>query len=294
MTPVTNFSISNHLDVILKREDLNQYGSFKDRSLRYWTNQLVGKGERNFCISSSGNSAISVAGIISEINNNTSENAKISLQIYISNNINSSKLSRLEKITNSNKDITIIKTNKPKSDCIKYSKESKSYNLRSSVDDLAIIGYKEISKEILTQVGFDNIDSIFLCCSSGTSTIGIYQGMLDLGLTKLPSIFIFQSSKINPIAREFNTNYSSKDNSVLSAISDRIAHRKSSVIEILNFTKGSGLIIEDEQAKEGRQKLLDFGITNASYEMGASLIAPLKAQEQGFKIKKALCIMTGL
>jgi threonine synthase len=293
MTPVNNFPISKQLDVILKREDLNQYGSFKDRSLRYWISELVEKGERNFCISSSGNSAISAAGIIHEINK-TRDNAKISLQIFISNNINTLKLSRLEKITDSNSNITVIKTDKPKSNCIKYSNESKSYNLRSSVDDLAIVGYKEISKEIQTQVGFDNIDSIFLCCSSGTSTVGIYQGMLDLGLRKFPSIFIIQSSKINPIAREFNKDYTSKDNSVLSAISDRIAHRKSSVVEILNSTKGSGLIIEDDEAKEGREKLLDFGITNASYEMGACLIAPLKAQSQGFIINKPLCIMTGL
>lgn len=294
MTPINNIKIFDSLDAILKREDLNEFGSFKDRSLNFWIQTLVDRGERNFCISSSGNSAISAAGIISKMNQQRNDNAKISLQIFISKNINPSKLSRLEKITNSNSNITVIKSSRPKSDCIKYSKESKSYNLRSSVDDIAIVGYKEISKEIQNQVGFDNIDSVFLCCSSGTSTIGIYQGLQELELTKLPSIFIIQSSKINPIAREFNNDYSSKSDTVLSAISDRVAHRKSSVIEILNSTKGSGLIIEDNDAIEGRELLVQFGINNASYEMGACLIATLKAQEQGYKIKKPLCIMTGL
>ena len=167
-TPIRKIKLED-LEVVIKDENSNPSGSFKDRSLAYQLSYHMEKGVRNFVISSSGNAGISAAAYAGL--------AGVKLDIFVSDNINPAKLEKLDVLKNDK--IVIHSGPKPKSDAMKFATVTGAYNLRGSKDDTAIIGFKTIAYELIEQ--YPEIDAIFLPCSSGTSALGIYQGFVENG-----------------------------------------------------------------------------------------------------------------
>lgn len=284
----------------IKREDLNPTGSFKDRSLAFQLSVHNSNNDTDLVISSTGNAAISAISY--------SQKFKCDLTVFVSKYIAKNKLDRLiqkAKIKNfkrsllegddnivefSNKNIKISFSVRPKSDSIKYAKNTRSIHLRGSNDDLAIIGYKTLSYELAKQA--KDCDSIFIPCSSGTSAIGIYQGYLDIDLTP-PRIHIVQTTKIHPMAKEFDKEFKKTSTSLASAISDRVSHRKNQVIEAVSQTGGSGWVISDKELNNANKVLLDNCDIKTSYDSLLSLAGLLKALSKGGKIKKPVIILSG-
>jgi threonine synthase len=285
--------------VYLKREDLNPSGSFKDRSIAYQISQHLQNGENKFVISSSGNAAIS-----------TIKYCKLfpcELNVFVSKNIPADKLMRLidttqiqnfdhsilqnedtKELTQGN--ITLYFSNNPISDSIKFVNEYNYTHLRGSNDDLATIGFRTISYELINQA--KDMDSIFIPCSSGTSTVGIYQGFFDKSFTP-PPIHIIQTAKIKPIASYFDKEFTKSETSLSSAISDRIAKRKDQVIEIVNKTGGSGWIINDDELITSQSILSKECNLQTSFDSALSLAGLYKALQKGYTIKKPVLIISG-
>ena len=71
-------------NIILKREDLNPYGSHKGRSIPLMIETYIKKGTTNFVISSSGNAALASIRYIQE---NNKVNTKVTLKILIEKNL---------------------------------------------------------------------------------------------------------------------------------------------------------------------------------------------------------------
>lgn len=286
--------------IFIKREDLNPTGSFKDRSLAYQMSYYYQKGVKEFIISSSGNAAISAANYSKLFQNST--------HIFISKNIPLEKLKRLLRICNidefnrsillSDKKETITKdkfnlyfSRKPKSDSIKFKNKNKeTIYLRGSTDDTAITGFKTLSYELYDQA--HDADSIFIPCSSGTSSIGIFQGYSDLKL-KSPSIHIVQTSKIHPIAVAFDKDFKKSQKSVASAISDRVSHRKEQVEEIVKKTKGSGWVINDTEIQIAQDMFKSLCSINVSSDAALSLAALQKALKSRYNIQRPILILSG-
>ncbi len=270
--------------IILKIETMNPNKSFKDRSLAFQVSHYFYKNVDKLLISSSGNAAISAASYVSLTN--------MKLAIFVSNKVNKAKLELLNKFTERNSNISIHFSKRPKSDAIKYSKAGNFINLRGSLDDTAIVGFKTIAYELKKQN--PEIDAIFTATSSGVSAIGIYQGYKDLN-TEIPKINITQTTKIHPIAKEFDVLTSKTKTSLADAISDRVAHRKAELVDIIYKTNGSGWVISDAELKQAREFLqMRLNIPFITFNGVLSFAGLIKALRANKVYKNPVCIITGI
>ncbi len=285
--------------VYLKREDLNPTGSFKDRSLAFQLSAKLQEGKSKFVISSTGNAAISAISYCKLF--------KSEIDVFVSKSIQADKLVRLLDILNIKNfnhnllqgdnstlirkgNITIHFSIKPKSESIKFSQKTNSIHLRGSNDDLATIGYQTISFELLNQAR--DADSIFIPCSSGTSTIGLYQGYFIQGF-KSPSIYIIQTTKVHPIASYFDKNFLKSEESLASAISDKVAKRKDQVIQVISNTGGSGFVSSNEDIMASQMLFKKYCGIEISFDSSLTLSGLIKSIKEGYNLKRPVLIISG-
>jgi len=273
----------------LKVETANPNQSFKDRSLAFQISNYYEEGVKKLLISSSGNAAVSAAGYVSLVKD-------MKLAVFVSNRINPAKLEKLNAYANKNQNISIMYSEKPKSDAIKYSLSEKYVNLRGSTDDNAVAGFKTIAYELYEQE--PEIDALFIPTSSGTSTVGIFQGYKDVieFPSVLPKINVCQTEKIHPIAKEFDVLFDEEKTSNADAIVDRVAKRKGQVLEIIKETNGSGWIISDEDIERSikflkkKTKLAD--LTPNGILSFAGFVKGLKRKKVVYNAP--VCIISGI
>jgi len=264
-TPVEELEIEG-IKALLKREDKNPNGSFKDRSLAYQLSKHISDGVKKFCISSSGNAAISAYAY--------SKLSDISLDIFISSKLSSEKLSKLE-------GAKLHISDNPKSDCIQFSNETGALNLRGSVDDNAYIGYYSLAEEISEL----DIDSIFIPTSSGNAALGIHQGLKML--SKHIPIYIIQTTKVCPIASLYDKEFTKTDNSIVTCITDRVCKRKDQIVDLIKDSCGSGIVISDEEVLEASKKY------SLPINSSISITGFSKALKKGYTIKRPLLVISG-
>jgi threonine synthase len=237
------------------------------------------KGIRNFVISSSGNAGVSAAAYAGL--------AGVKLDIFVSDTINPAKLEKLD-VLKSDK-IIIHSGPKPKSDAMKFASATGAYNLRGSMDDIAIVGFKTISYELIEQ--YPEIDAIFLPCSSGTSALGVYQGFVDNN--RKVKIYICQTSKVNTIASRFDRSFVKTDKSFADAITDRVSFRKSEIIKVVKESEGSGFVVNDALLYQAKEITENAGFFY-SYNSLLGLAGLLKAKSKGIKLIKPVILASGL
>ncbi|MBP9759023.1 pyridoxal-phosphate dependent enzyme [Candidatus Dojkabacteria bacterium] len=273
----------NSKTVFFKHEENNPNLSFKDRSMAYWISKYNELGKREFVISSSGNAAVSAISYCKLIN------AK--LKVFVSKEIPKYKFENILKASESRNSIEITKSQKPKSDAIKYSKLNNCINLRGSEADFAIEGFKTLGYELYEQN--KDIDAVFVCCSSGTSTIGLAQGYNKIA-GHIPQIHIVQTTKICPIASQFDKNYEKAINSIANAVSDKIAKRKENVLDIVKSSNGFGWVVSDQEIIEAKKELVKLGIKVEGYNAYVSYAGYKKSVKQRGIYKNPVCIISGV
>lgn len=278
-TPLEKFELAG-IKTHLKREDLNPNGSFKDRSLAYQLSYYLSQAENKFVISSSGNAAISAAAYVTLAN-------EAELDIFVSTKVNSAKLKLLE--TAQTERIRLYKSARAKSDAIKFARDSGAINLRGSVDDQAIPGFKTIAYELEQQL--PTCEAIFTPTSSGTSAVGIYQGFAELN--KKISLQLAQTQKIHPFAKEFTSEEITADTSLADAITDRVGHRKQQIMEILKSANGQAWIITDAELKSTKELLKNTPYQDLTYNSLLGLAALIKARDNGVEFKSSVVIISG-
>ena len=264
-TPVEELEIEG-VKALLKREDKNPNGSFKDRSIAYQLSKHISDGVKKFCISSSGNAAISAYAY--------SKLSDISLDIFVSSKLSAEKLSKLE-------GAKLHISDNPKSDSIKFSNETAAFNLRGSVDDNAYIGYYSLAEEISEL----DIDSIFIPTSSGNAALGIHQGLKKLG--KHIPIYIVQTTKVCPIASLYDKEFIKTETSVVTCITDRVCKRKDQIVSLIKDSCGSGIVISDEEILEVSKKY------SLPINSSISITGFSKALKKGYTIKRPLLVISG-
>jgi threonine synthase len=278
-TPITKIEYGG-INIFLKREDHNPTKSFKDRSLSYQITHYVKQNIKEYVISSSGNAAISAAYYC--------KNYNCKLHIFVANKINKYKYNKLIELADDN--IIIQSSDRPKSDAIKFASENKLLNLRGSLDNNALIGFEQISYELLQQV--ELIDAIFVPCSSGTSSLGIYNGFIN-NSHKSPAIHICQTTLIHSIAKEFDKDFTKENTHFADAISDRVAHRKAQIMKIISETNGFGWVISNQQLQQAAQLINQLINENISYNSILSLAGLLKAIDKGYNFRNIVLIISG-
>ncbi len=235
-------------ELYLKREDLHPYGSHKGRSIPLMIKQYVKlEDSRQFVISSSGNAAL--AAIRAALQHNKNNPAKpITLTVYIGKNIDPKKRTRLEKEASSDTSIALKITERPKQSAFQEAKTVGVINLRQSTDDLALLGYAELAKELDT---IENLSAIFIATSSGTTAAGIGEAFNTL--KNHPELHCVQTTSCHPIVEAFSKKPIVQELSIAGAIVDKIAHRKNQVVELIQESHGSGWIADNAQIKKAME-----------------------------------------
>ncbi|MFA4826869.1 MAG: PLP-dependent lyase/thiolase [Candidatus Shapirobacteria bacterium] len=241
-----------------KREDQNQTGSAKDRSISLQVEHLLQNNFHSAVISSSGNAAISAIFYCRQKN--------VNLTIFLSPKINIHKLELIKKETSS-----FHLTNTPNSDAFKYAKNHQAYLLRQSTDPIALTGYQQIAEEIIEQL--PKVTSIFVPVGSGTTLLGISQ--------KLPStvkIFAVQPASHCPISSVFDQKYSPETKTITDALSVKLLPLKPKVITAIKKTNGSGFVVQNKAVVSSQDYLISQKIIT-SPEGALALAGLSKAQK---------------
>ncbi|MBD3280943.1 pyridoxal-phosphate dependent enzyme [Candidatus Dojkabacteria bacterium] len=271
--------------VYFKLETHNPNKSFKDRSLAYQISYYKSVGARKLLISSSGNAAISAASYVGLA-------PDVELAIFMSVNANPEKVRKINELAERYPNVVVNYSRKPKSDAMKFSNYGSYVNLRGSQDRNAVSGFKTISYELASQI--PDADAVFIPCSSGTSTVGIYEGYRDLE-RKPPQLHISQSEKICPISKEYDVIFTKSDSSLADAISDRVAHRKQEVMSMIDETGGFGWIIDDALLEKSVKYLQEkTSFKDLTYNGILSFAALMKSMKQKRRFGKPVCIISGI
>jgi threonine dehydratase len=230
-------------NVYLKREDLNETGSAKDRAIIFQIENLKKQGFKTAVISSTGNAGIS-ASHFCHLN-------KIDLTIFVSPKINKAKFDLLKKDGGQ-----IFITDQPISESIKFSKKNHSYLLRQSTDPSALVGYQEIGKELMNQL--PQITSIFVPVGSGTTLLGISQA-----LPSSVKIYAIQPASNCPLSKFFDSDFQPESENITDALSVKFLPLKSQIISAIKNSDGTGLIIQNSEILKA-QELLKSNVVYSS------------------------------
>jgi len=180
----------NHL--YFKREDENELGSLKDRSLAYQVSLAKQNGKKELVISTSGNAGIAAAAYC--------QKAGIGLYIFISPETEKAKIAEMQKYNS-----VIIESKRAIRLANYLSAKYKIENLKPSVSDSSIEGFKSITFEIFENLG--EVDAIFTFTTSGSSFIGIGRACKYLleseEIKKMPRLYAVQGGEICSVAKEF-------------------------------------------------------------------------------------------
>jgi len=298
------------LDIYLKREDQHKYGSHKGRSIPFMikryikrqrvrqedgTTKEVGPTYKNFVISSSGNAALAAIQSIQSHNRNNKD--KLSLTVYIGQKIDPKKLKKLTAIIEDPK-IKLEQVERPKQTAFQLEKENKQIkNLRQSTDDIALTGYFELAEELNN---IPNLQAIFIPTSSGTTAQALGEAFKIIepsvwGGKQYHQIHIVQTTSCHPIAENFDTDFQNTNISLAGAIVDKIAHRKTQVIEVIKKSNGSGWIVNDEEIKDAQNLIKDTCNIAISPNAALSVAGLKKSLKKGFEFDGVVvCILTGM
>ncbi|HLC69581.1 MAG TPA: PLP-dependent lyase/thiolase [Patescibacteria group bacterium] len=271
-----------------KREDLHPLGSHKGRSIPLMIEHYLEQDKNNFVISSSGNAALAAALYVKKYNKNNDK--KITLTILVGEKINQEKFSAISEILDNN--IQLKQVTNPKQLAFQTDKDNEAKNLRQSTDDISLIGYEELAKEIVTEL--PDVSAIFVPTSSGTTALGLHLGFKKLGVN--PEIHIVQTDTCHTLINNFKKENigDTEEKSLADAIVDQIGHRKITVRRAVSDSHGQAWIAENEELKDAIILVKQGEKLKLSPNSALSLVGLRRAIKKGEKFSgPVVCLITG-
>ncbi len=271
-----------------KREDKNETGSLKGRSLAYQLSLAKQRGAKAAVISTSGNAGIAAAAY--------AKKAGIKMFVFISPDTENAKIKHMQKY-----DPVIIKSDRAIRFANYVAARYKIPNLRPSKDDDSIEGFKSIAFEIADEAG--DVDAVFTFVTSGSSFVGIYEGFKKCceegKIGKLPQMYAVQSGEIFSVAEEFAENQaaigmrSQPAEGKIAAGNLGVRHtpRKDEILRIIKETKGRGVYVNEKDIGTA-EDFLKVRKIETSLEGYASFAALVRLQNVK-NFDSAVCIFSG-
>jgi threonine dehydratase len=265
------------LSLWLKREDLHPYGSHKGRSIPVMIDHYFEKGSRHFAVSSSGNAAHAAALYTKGLNE------KIKLEILVGNHISDKKLKKLTDLTDEN--ISVMRFERPLQSLTQKTADGSIQSLRQSTDDIALVGYESLAKELEE---IKDLEAIFLATSSGTTAQALTEyfiknakGKMQNANKKPVEIHIVQTTSCHPMALEFINSVPSEEESDADAIVDITARRKDALIPLIQKTNGSGWIASNEEIRTAQELIEKYAKIKVSPNGALALAGLMQATFTG-------------
>ena len=110
-----------------------------------------------------------------------------------------------------------------------------------------------------------------------------------------PQIHIVQTTACHPIAKKFDTDFTTTDVSPAGAIVDKIAHRKDKVVNIIKKTNGCGWVVCDEDIHQAQKLIEDTCNILVSPNAALSIAGLKKSLEKGRTYTGVIvCLLTGM
>ena len=267
-------------ELFLKREDLHPYGSHKGRAIPKMIKQYVKDGISTFAISSSGNAALA-AKLTVERHNENNPDKQISLTIFVGTYIPAEKFAMLK---SADEKITVTQCERPKQQAFVAAKVEGVVNLRQSTDDLALEGYQELGTELLK---IPTLSAVFVPTSSGTTA----EALGKLFANNNIELHIVQTGACHPMAELFDTNITEVEQSTAGAIVDNVAHRKTTVADLVKQTSGNGWVPTEEMIIAAQHILKSEAHIDVTPNGALALAGLIKATEKGFKTSGAVAVL---
>ena len=273
-----------------KREDKNETGSLKGRSLAYQMSLAKQRGNKAVTISTSGNAGIAAAAYAKE--------AGMKIFIFISPDTEKGKIADMQKYG-----AVIIKSSRAMRFANYAAAKFKMPNLRPSKDDDSIEGFKSIAFEIADETG--DVDAVFTYVTSGSSFVGMYRGferyLREGRIEKIPKMYAVQSGEIFSIAEEFEENAeligagpgAAEGEADIKAgqLGVKNTQRKVEILDIIKKTEGGGIYVSETDLVTAK-KFLDERKIKTSLE-GCASFAGFVKKHNVENFQKAVCIFSG-
>lgn len=281
----------------LKREDLNPTGSHKDRGAAFQVSARVadmlasGHAGGTLVISSSGNAAVAAAAYVAR--------TPFHLVAFVAPGTPDARVARILEAG-----ADVIVSEQAISLCDAYARSHALANLRPSTDPLAVFGFMSLGWELL-EAG-TSADSVFAFASSGTSLVAIGRAVEE-GLDGSSKggrtgawpfgLHVVQGTYAHPIAGRFDPRPvpagegAGDGEGKTGAHGARKTRRLGEAVRLVTRSGGSGWIVTDDEAEDGRRRLSAAGI-DVSIESGAALAAAQRAAAEG-RVKRAIVVLTG-
>ncbi len=277
----------------LKREDLHHHGSHKGRAIPLMISEAVKAGKRSFVMSSSGNAVRSAIITVQNFNKNK-PTEPLSLTIFVGEHIDPKKLDKIKQLITDTK-ITLTQSARPIQEAFTMEKEQAACLLRQSINETALLGYRDLAKEISK---IPDLAAVFVPASSGTTAQGLFEGFSP-GATA-PEIHIVQTTTCHPLvdawreATGLPPEVVPEEISLAGAIVDRVAHRRTTVVEAVVKSVGAGWIVTNAEiiaARELVKTTLNLSISPTS-ALGIAALTQAIKKHRTFK-GAVVCVITG-
>jgi len=265
----------------LKREDLNPSGSVKDRAVIAQLAWAKKHGYKQVAASTSGNFGISLGFWTKRFD--------LKITVFVSPKISPGKIEKLKTLP------LVLKTSpRPITACFRFCKEFGALNLRQSKDPRAITGFSSLGEEIASQIKKRRLNpkSIFFPVSSGTTLLGVAQGLAKKGLDLAP--FLVQPANHPVLAKIWDYKFRPEQKRLADALTAKVIPRKPEILRLIKKYQGGGVVVQNQAILKWHFWLKNRGI-NTSFEGALTLAGVEKARKLRLinKQTEVVCLLTG-
>lgn len=281
-TPIDTISYKGKI-LIVKREDKNPSGSWKDRATAHKLTTLLDNNIHEAVLFSSGNALISFLYYIRELQ------LDFKMHAVVSKRINEQKLELIKELIQDTRHELIV-SEKPKHEAVEIAAKNKIPNLRMSLDNEVVQSYWKLGEEISNLMkNNDSLEvSIFCPASSGTALVGMAEGLFKkIGSeSQMPKIIVCQTQSVHPFLND-GSDISIK--SKADAIVDTVGLRGSQVKKIVDETNGEIFAITNEELENAKNFAQENNLGELSYNSLLSIAGFLRKSDT----QKNICIASG-
>lgn len=273
-------------DLYFKREDLHKYGSHKGRSIPVMIDHYLKQGDRRFAISSSGNAALAAGLYVLELNREEKE--LVDLDIFVGKNVAEHKLKKLKDVADRSDGHIRVLVKERTLHALAEAVEEGARSLRQSTDDIALIGYESLSKELAK---IKDIGSVFVGTSSGTTAQALAEYFLK---KKNVQIHIIQTSSCHPIADSFENYDGPEEKSIADAIVSQTTERKDKLTELLKETGGYAWVATNTEIKTAKELTKKYTGLDISNNSALAIVGAMQAVYRNWPLKgSVVCLICG-